>query len=190
MKAAILALAVAFGLASGIPAQEKKDKPEDKAAKLAKAIDGLARAAESLGVKPFTAEQKKAAEPLQGTWVATKLVEDGKPVPEEKLKNWTVVIKGQGLLIVEDGELKPHRPPIFLKGIDATKKLKELDLDVIVADHYRGTFYGIYAIEGKMLTIVFGPDDVVGNDERTKRPKSFETRKGDESIVIVLKKVE
>src|SRR5262247_2159474 len=62
MKAALLTIAI--GCAVGAAAQEK-DKKEDKAAKLAKAIDEIAQAAESLGVKPFTEEQKKAAEPLQ-----------------------------------------------------------------------------------------------------------------------------
>jgi hypothetical protein len=41
MKAALLALTVTIGFAAGAAAQEK-DKKEDKAAKLAKAIDEIA----------------------------------------------------------------------------------------------------------------------------------------------------
>src|SRR5262245_4879276 len=189
MKATLLALTVAIGFAAG--AAQEKDKKEDKAAKLAKAIDEIARAAESVGVKPFTEEQKKAAEPLQGTWSVSELVENEKSVPAADLKKWAVVIKGQIIVVLEDGELKANRAPIFIKGIDATKKLRELDLDVIVDDHARLTVCGIYAIEGKTLTVVLGGDsDAAKNDVRTKRPTTFETRKGDRTTVIVLKKVE
>jgi uncharacterized protein (TIGR03067 family) len=121
----------------------------------------------------------------------SELVESGKSVPAADLKKRAVVIKGHILVFVEDGELKANRAPIFIKGIDATKKLRELDLDLIVDDHARITVCGIYAVDGKTLTVVLGGDsDETKNDVRTKRPTSFETRKGDRSTVLVVKKVE
>jgi uncharacterized protein (TIGR03067 family) len=189
MKAALLTLTIAVGLVTGAAAQEK-DKKEDKAAKLAKVIDELAQvAADNLGVKPLTKEQKKATEPLQGTWAVSKVSHSSKPVPDAELKKWGVTVKGQVFAITEDGEAKPGGVS-FLKWIDATKTPKELDLDWIVDDHARPTLSGIYKVEGKTLTIALGlePDPAKNDEMGTKRAASF--KEGDNILLVVLQKVE
>jgi uncharacterized protein (TIGR03067 family) len=187
MTTALLALAAAFCLATATGAREKQDAKDDKAAKLAKAIDEIARAAESLGVKPLTKGQKKAAEPLQGTWTVVKAVDRGKPVPEAELKKLTVTIKGQVVVFAVDGEAKPG--PAFLKHIDATKAPKELDLDVIVDDHARPLVCGIYEADGQTLTVALGGEDATTVDEvRTKRPTSFKAAGVEKGFLVVLKK--
>src|SRR5262249_41806157 len=148
-------------------AQDKKDKQDDKAAKLELAITDFAKVAKSLGVKPLTAEQKKAAEPLQGTWTVSKMVVNGKQLTDAELKGRTVVIKGQVFAVVVDNELKVGGLP-FLNGIDPTKNPKELDLDLIVDDHARPTLQGIYSLEGKTLTIALELGE-------GKRPTGFDT---------------
>jgi uncharacterized protein (TIGR03067 family) len=189
MKAALLTLAAAACLAAGAGAQEKKDKKEDKAARLEKAIDELAKLAGSLGVKPLTKEQRTAAEPLQGAWAVSKLVYHGKPVAEAELKKRAVVIKGQVLVFTEDGEPMPVGA-IFLKRIDAAKKPAELDLALFVHEHGRPIWCGIYEVEGKTLTVALGEleNDDVTNEVGSKRPKSF--KEGDKVVLVVLRKVE
>jgi uncharacterized protein (TIGR03067 family) len=117
--------------------------------------------------------QEKAKE-LEGTWQVTKIVSDGKEVPEEKIKEAKFVFKAGKLTMTRGGEEQEK----FDYKIDAAKKPKTIDL--IEKD---ATAAGIYKFDGDNLTICLpkrGSKD---------RPTEFKAEKGSDASVITLKRV-
>src|SRR5207244_1027184 len=77
---------------------------------------------------------------LQGTWLLQSFEINGKPVPEDKIKNITLTIKGNRYL-VDLGEKKLE----LTFTIHPTKKPKAIDLSMAQGDE-KAVTHGIYEV--------------------------------------------
>lgn len=115
---------------------------------------------------------------IEGTWIATAIVNDGETVPEENVK------KAMLTVVFQDGkytvELAGKEVETGKYKTDAAKKPATIDLDIVKGkESDQGKMQlGIYKIEGETLTIAMTP---AGTKER---PKDFEPPKKGEVTVL------
>jgi uncharacterized protein (TIGR03067 family) len=102
---------------------------------------------------------------LQGTWRATAAEEDGRPLPADDVRGWTLTIEGakytfrpgEGEAVQGTYTLNPLQNP---GAIDATRTS---------GDDKGKALWGVYRVEGDELRICFNkPGEQV-------RPKAFKT---------------
>ncbi len=153
-------------------------------------------------VVPVPAQEKPEraktdAELLVGTWQILALEEDGLTVKDSKLK--TIIIRASKKNLnfcwqpkdpslkplVLEASIKPKAMPKAFDGIDPTSP--QPTAGVI------GMVVGIYQLKGNDLKICQRKLGFVTNvDSRSldiSRPKTFQTGKGDRSVLYILKRV-
>jgi len=115
------------------------------------------------GPDPVRMELKQ----LQGTWDVVSVEEDGKKLPAEMTRGWTLTVKGEaytfraGVQMVE-GIYKP----------DPASKPKALDAERTIGEEKGKTLRGIYEAAGDELKMCFSRP---GED---RRPVAFTTGEG------------
>jgi len=120
---------------------------------------------------------------LEGTWITTSLISDGKKVPEEKAKLTTMTIKADGTWVMKnekeswDGTFK----------IDPTKKPKTGQFVGKGGRFKDKTTLDIYELDGDTLTFcyVIVP---TGEESTKQRPTKFASEEGSGIWLSVLKR--
>jgi uncharacterized protein (TIGR03067 family) len=93
----------------------------------------------------------KEKESLQGTWVATSLVDSGREEPGDKVKELTLTIKGDEYTYGLGG-----RSFSAVYKIDPTKKPKEMDVTFKEGPQKGTTMLAVYSLTGNELKICGG----------------------------------
>ena len=96
---------------------------------------------------------------MQGTWNLVSAMEDGKPLPEDEVKQTTIVVKGNTFHFPGLAEDATARAGTF--ELDATKNPKEMD----TTSTEKEVMLGIYELEENTYKVCFAP---VGNPRPTR----------------------
>ena len=133
---------------------------------------GLLIAADAPDEDKAKADLKK----FEGTWVLVKGEQEGKPIPEDVLKDAKLVIAGNvhTVKVGEDTFKGTHK-------VDPTKKPRQIDATDTEGRFKDKTILGIYKIKGYQFTVCFAPPD-------KDRPKEFTTKSGTGHILHVWKR--
>jgi uncharacterized protein (TIGR03067 family) len=121
---------------------------------------------------------KKDLQALQGTWTAVIVERNGQKAPEDVLKNFKVVIKGDKMIINVDGD---NRTSTF--KLDPSKKPRALDNTPEEGPKKGVSLPAIYELDGDALKICFDNEGV-----SDKRPSEFKTTLGSGLSLFVLKR--
>jgi uncharacterized protein (TIGR03067 family) len=114
----------------------------------------------------------KDLDEMQGTWNLVSAMEDGKALPEDKVKQTTIVVKGNTFRFPGLAEDATARSGTF--KLDPTKNPKEMD--TISAEN--GVTLGIYAIDANTYKVCFAPPG-------EPRPTDFSSEHGSGQILQV-----
>ncbi len=127
------------------------------------------------------AEQGTDLQKFQGQWEVVELVEDGKVIPKEAIREW--LPSGGQFEIAENAIIfvSPHdgKKQVKLFSLDLTRSPKGIDLftrdekDVL----------GIYRFDGESLVICFS------DPEESTRPAEFSARAGSKHLLMTLQQV-
>jgi uncharacterized protein (TIGR03067 family) len=120
---------------------------------------------------------KDDSEKLTGVWACVSGVNDGKPLPEDIVKQLKLTLtkdrykteKGQVLLF--DGIYK----------IDAGQRPKHIDITAPEGEQAGKTSKGVYALESETLRMCYANAD-------KDRPKDFESKPGSGATLVVWKR--
>jgi uncharacterized protein (TIGR03067 family) len=97
------------------------------------------------------AAPKSDLERFQGTWYLVLAMQDGKTLPEDQVKETTIVFKADAFRYPESAEYAPSKSGTI--KLDETKTPKEID--AISTD--KETMLGIYALEEAGYKVCFAP---------------------------------
>jgi uncharacterized protein (TIGR03067 family) len=103
---------------------------------------------------------------MQGTWNLVSAMQDGKALPEDKVKQTTIAIRGDTFRFPGLAEDATSRAGTF--KLDATKKPKEMDS--ISAE--KEVMLGIYVLEENGYKVCFAPAGKPRPTEFTSTPGS------------------
>jgi uncharacterized protein (TIGR03067 family) len=120
---------------------------------------------------------KKDLAALQGKWVMVALEVDGKPVPEDKIKDTFLIIKNNTYTTQVKG--KSHETTFTL---DPAKKPKAIDMVFSEGDKKDRVLRGIYLIDGDTLKVCRGLQP------EQERPTQFGTWPNTNLFLVTWKK--
>jgi len=109
---------------------------------------------------------------MQGTWALVSAMQDGNPLADDKVKQTTIVIKGDTFRFPGLAEDVTARAGTFT--LDATKKPKEMDS----TSSEKETMLGIYELERDSYKVCFAPAG-------KPRPTEFASIRGSGQILQV-----
>lgn len=115
---------------------------------------------------------RKDIEGLQGTWKLVSALQDGKALPEDKVKRTRIVIKGETFRFPELAEDATSRAGTI--RLDATKRPKHMD--AVSTD--KEVMLGIYELDGDDYKVCFAPAG-------RPRPTAFASKPGSGHILQV-----
>jgi uncharacterized protein (TIGR03067 family) len=121
---------------------------------------------------------KKDLERMQGAWVLHALEVNGKDVPQPKLENTILVIKGDDYRT----KVKDKEPPGFRLRLDPSKNPKAVDMIKSTPGSPDEVIKGIYTFENDTLKICRG---LAASQER---PNQFATWPDTNYFVVTWKK--
>lgn len=129
----------------------------------------------------FGADKNPELEPFQGHWQVAELVEDGKVIPKEAIKEW--LPSGGRAEIIDNAIVfkSPQDGKKYVKvfSVDATKYPKAIE----VSTPERKDTWGIYRFdEGKLVVCLADPSD-------GERPTEFSAETGSKRMLMVLQRV-
>jgi uncharacterized protein (TIGR03067 family) len=122
-------------------------------------------------------DAKKDAQALQGTWKVVRIEQDGKKRPEDEVKGWRLIVKGDRMT-AKDGDETLQAATFRL---DPSQKPRALDLACTEGADEGKTMHAVYEINGDDLKICVDPGG-------RKRPGEFAAPEGSEQILIVYKR--
>ncbi|QDU37698.1 hypothetical protein Mal4_20140 [Maioricimonas rarisocia] len=132
------------------------------------------------GVPAMAQEQSPELQRFQGHWEVTDLVEDGKVIPREAIREW--LPSGGRAEIVENAIIftSPHDQKKHVKvfSVDPTQYPKAID--VSTKDRTAGV--GIYRFDEERLIIC------IEDPEKGDRPDEFSAAEGSHRMLMVLKR--
>lgn len=103
---------------------------------------------------------------MQGTWNLVSAMQDGRALPEDKVKQTTIVVRGDTFRFPGLAEDATSRAGIF--KLDATKKPKEMDS----TSAEKEIMLGIYELEENSYKVCFAPAGKPRPTEFTSTPGS------------------
>lgn len=109
---------------------------------------------------------KKDLHRLQGTWKLVSAMQDGKALPEEKVKKTTIVFKDDTFRFPGSAEYATSRQGTI--KIDATKTPRQMD----AISTEKEVMAGIYELNGDNYKVCFAPVGKPRPDELTSKPGS------------------
>jgi uncharacterized protein (TIGR03067 family) len=133
-----------------------------------------------LGADGPTDAVKKEQEKLQGTWQVVAVEMGGEQLPEEAVKEVSLVIKGEKMTAKGDFPDKDRYATVLFK-IDPAAKPKQIDLTLAGSEDKGTKLKGIYQLDGdrwKLCVKLAG----------TERPTKFETKDDAEQILVTFKR--
>lgn len=135
-----------------------------------------------VAVTAAAAEQDAELKPFQGRWDVVELVEDGKVIPREAIREWLpsggrFEIKENAILFTspEDGKKDAK---VF--SIDATQFPKGINIST---HDKKKDALGIYRFDEKRLVICFADPDA------TERPKELSAKEGSKQVLMTLEQI-
>jgi len=117
----------------------------------------------------------KDLDAMQGTWNLVSAVEDGKALPEDKVKQTTIVIKGDAFRFPRLAEDATSKAGTFT--LDETKKPKEMNS----TSTEKELMLGIYELEPASYKVCFAPAG-------KPRPTEFASTPGSGQILQLWKR--
>ncbi|HXI41994.1 MAG TPA: TIGR03067 domain-containing protein [Bryobacteraceae bacterium] len=103
---------------------------------------------------------------LQGTWNLVSAIQDGNALPEDKVKQTTIVFKGDTFRFPGSAEYATSRAGTI--KLDETKTPKEMD----AISTEKEVMLGIYALEENGYKVCFAPAGKPRPTEFTSTPRS------------------
>ena len=103
---------------------------------------------------------------LQGTWNLVSAIQDGNALPEDKVKQTTIVFKGDTFRFPGSAEYATSRAGTI--KLDETKRPKEMD----AISTEKEVMLGIYALEENGYKVCFAPAGKPRPTEFTSTPRS------------------
>ncbi len=122
-------------------------------------------------------KNKDDIDKLTGVWKCVSGVNDGKPLPEDIVKQLKLTLTKdkykteKGTVLLFDGLYK----------IDAKQRPKHIDITAPEGDQAGKTSKGIYTLEGDTLKMCYANSD-------GERPKEFESKPGSGVTLVVWKR--
>jgi len=123
---------------------------------------------------PQDPASKKDLNELQGTWKLVSAMKDGEALPEDKVKNTSIVIKDDTFVFPESAEYATSKEGTI--KLDATKKPKQMD-----AFDREKVMLGIYKLDGDRYKVCFAPTG-------KPRPSEFASKPGSGNLLQVWKR--
>jgi len=123
---------------------------------------------------PQDPASKKDLNGLQGTWKLVSAMKDGEALPEDKVKNTSIVIKDDTFVFPESAEYATSKEGTI--KLDATKKPKQMD-----ATSTEKNMLGIYKLDGDRYKVCFAPTG-------KPRPSEFASKPGSGNLLQVWKR--
>ena len=123
---------------------------------------------------PQDPASKKDLNGLQGTWKLVSAMKDGEALPEDKVKNTSIVIKDDTFVFPESAEYATSKEGTI--KLDATKKPKHMD-----ATDREKVMLGIYKLDGDRYKVCFAPTG-------KPRPSEFASKPGSGNLLQVWKR--
>lgn len=120
----------------------------------------------------------KDTEALQGSWQLTSGEANGKELPEQQLKDGSLVIKGDHYRVTLHG----RETITGAQKLDSAAKLKTIDITDSTGPHKGETSLGIYELKGDEFRVAFAPPG-------KPRPSKFSTTPDSGHWVHVWKRV-
>ena len=124
-------------------------------------------------------DAKKDQEKIEGTWEATEVVVNGMPAPEDLRKGITFAFAGDKMTLVGPDGIGKREHKFKL---DPTKKPKAIDTMPQDGPFKGKSGPGIYELKGDTLKLC------IPNTATNERPKQFESAKGSNLGLFVLKR--
>ena len=100
---------------------------------------------------PQDPASKKDLNGLQGTWKLVSAMKDGEALPEDKVKNTSIVIKDDTFVFPESAEYATSKEGTI--KLDATKRPKHMD----TISTEKEVMLGIYELESDSYKVCFAP---------------------------------
>ncbi|MFO1019405.1 MAG: TIGR03067 domain-containing protein [Planctomycetales bacterium] len=118
---------------------------------------------------------------FQGKWEVVELVEDGKVIPKEAIKEW---LPSGGLLEIDDNAIiftsnEDGKKHVKLYSVDPTQYPKGIDLST----RQKKESAGIYRFDNGRLIVCFA------DPEASTRPKEFSAKEGSKQLLMVLQRL-
>jgi uncharacterized protein (TIGR03067 family) len=132
------------------------------------------------------ANAKKDEEALAGKWRVVSTTIGGETIPTGKDSSEIYSFAGKGKLTRKTSVGRIEMPTVeSAYKIDATKNPPEIDIDAVVNGKPQNlASIGIYSMKGDELKLCLRQIPDGG-----PRPKEFATKKGDDLVLIVLKRI-
>lgn len=117
---------------------------------------------------------------LQGQWEVTELVEDGKVIPREAIREW---LPSGGKIEINENAMSFNSPEdgrkhVKVFSVDATTFPKGIDLST----REKKDGWGIYKFDGERLIVC------LSDPEEAPRPKEFDAREGSGQMLMTLER--
>jgi uncharacterized protein (TIGR03067 family) len=109
---------------------------------------------------------KEDLEALQGTWSLVSAVQDGKALPDDEVKQTTIVIKGDTFRFPGLAQYATSREGTF--KLDATKEPRQMDATSTTGE----VMPGIYQLDGDRYKACFAPAGKARPADLTSTPGS------------------
>ncbi len=115
---------------------------------------------------PSDPASRKDLDGLQGTWKLVSAMQDGKALPEEKVKKTTIVFKDDTFRFPGSAEYATSRAGTI--KVDATRTPKQMD----AISTEKEVMSGIYELNGDDYKVCFAPVGKPRPDELASKPGS------------------
>jgi uncharacterized protein (TIGR03067 family) len=122
---------------------------------------------------------KDDAKKMLGTWALIQGEDQGKPVPEDKIKGNLVVISDKTIIANDRDNKKVF---VMTYKLDPSQKPAAIDLTIVEGTSKFKSAKGIYVIEGELLKLAYAYEGA--------RPTAFTTKPGDKHLSFVMKRIQ